>query len=1321
MMHTHDDVRCPDEETLAAYVERSLSARESATFERHLSSCADCRDAASALADALDAATVTRASVAGLADRTLAGLAVPTTNRARGPRPILRWLPFVAAAVALPIGVARLPAWSPTFAFRPSEVAAVASRELSVPPIPIGLGGGERFLAHVSIDKPIYRPGETVFGRAIVLNAFDRRPIEDAKVGAPATFVVKSSLGEVLARIPSTVEGGVAPLRWELPEGQAGGTFRLTVEGLRFPDAEATFDVRELRAPRLSTDLQFARKAYGPGERVDASLCVLRADGGLPAGARVDVVATLDGAELARTMTTLDGLGRATTAFVLPARASAGVGTLAMTVTDGGVVETAAKSIPIVWSRPALSMYPEGGDLVAGVPCRVYLEARTSSRRPADVAGRVLDSTGAVVASFETVHEGRGRFTLTPRADETYHVVLDRPAGVVGEFPLPPVHVGGISLATLDDASDEDSPVRVSIASPDSRVVTVGLYRREREMALVPVSVPTGRAVVVTFASRAILTGVLRVTAFDASGTPRAERLILRRARERLKVVLRPEASDSTPGGRSKVEVLSTDADGRPVSAIVGLCVTDDAVLSTVDPRERASRLPVQVLLGSEVAELGDAGSYLGADAESALRADLLLATQGWRRFAHFDPGTFAALHGDVAMRALGVAGSSRHRTDLVPSDQVNDEENPLLGSESEETWSWRFGPGLPAGVALNPTAGAWFNDGRDGDFRGRTENLFERSLGAPLTSFERPNDDFFFGSPANPRGVPFGVHPEPSSVGTANDSGLFYADDANRERRPHGSRITTSRAGGGPGGADPRGWMRVYAHRAPVSRPMGERSDFADTVYWNAGLATDASGHATIEFDAGDALTTLRVRADAFTKDGAVASSDAAIVVRRAFQLEAKLPVEVTTGDRIEMPVALTNGTRGAIAGRVTVDAGQGLRVDGDGTRGATIGALGSSRVIVPLVVGLAAGDVRVHLAGGVAAASDDVARTVRVVPAGFPVARAFGGVLERSATHDVIVSADAIEGSVSTEVEVYPSPMASLTAALAGMLHEPGGCFEQTSSSNYPNVMVLQYLRTHAGADPALVRQAREMLARGYARLVSFECKSGGFEWFGRDPGHEALTAYGLMEFTDMASVMDVDREMVDRTRRWLRGRRDGKGGFLRNATTGCAFGRGAGEAAERVHPLGAPRDRRGRSRRRARPRARARDDERRPVRAGARGECAREGRRSRRRPIDPREARETAGGRRLHARRGDLDHAVRRRVARRRDDVARGPCLAPVDGASAGGRVGDALARFAVQGRPVRLDAGDDPRAEGGARLRRGSPLDRGGGRPRRGGGR
>jgi hypothetical protein len=94
----------------------------------------------------------------------------------------------------------------------------------------------------------------------------------------------------------------------------------------------------------------------------------------------------------------------------------------------------------------------------------------------------------------------------------------------------------------------------------------------------------------------------------------------------------------------------------------------------------------------------------------------------------------------------------------------------------------------------------------------------------------------------------------------------------------------------------------------------------------------------------------------------------------------------------------------------------------------------------------------------------------------------------------------------------------------------------------------MAQQYFLSHTGVDPKLVEASRSKLDAGYKRLVGFWCPDRGYEWFGENPGHEALTAYGLLHFTDMAAVRDVDRNMIETTRTWLMKQRDGKGGFER-----------------------------------------------------------------------------------------------------------------------------------------------------------------------------
>jgi len=51
----------------------------------------------------------------------------------------------------------------------------------------------------------------------------------------------------------------------------------------------------------------------------------------------------------------------------------------------------------------------------------------------------------------------------------------------------------------------------------------------------------------------------------------------------------------------------------------------------------------------------------------------------------------------------------------------------------------------------------------------------------------------------------------------------------------------------------------------------------------------------------------------------------------------------------------------------------------------------------------------------------------------------------------------------------------------------------------------------------------QIMEKLKKGYDRLVGFETSTKGYEWFGKSPGHEALSAYGIAQFNDMKKVVN------------------------------------------------------------------------------------------------------------------------------------------------------------------------------------------------------
>jgi len=79
-----------------------------------------------------------------------------------------------------------------------------------------------------------------------------------------------------------------------------------------------------------------------------------------------------------------------------------------------------------------------------------------------------------------------------------------------------------------------------------------------------------------------------------------------------------------------------------------------------------------------------------------------------------------------------------------------------------------------------------------------------------------------------------------------------------------------------------------------------------------------------------------------------------------------------------------------------------------------------------------------------------------------------------------------------------------------------------------------------------PEIEMKAREYINLGYQRLLTFECPNGGFSWYGNEPGKPILTAYGLMEFTDMARVHYVDPAMIQRTQEWLLGKQKSDGSW-------------------------------------------------------------------------------------------------------------------------------------------------------------------------------
>ncbi len=988
------------------------------------------------------------------------------------------------------------------------------------------LGGKDRYLTSVSTDKPIYRAGDKVYVRGVLLNAANHKPLAEGQ-SSNATIEIKGPKGDIVTSSNTTAQDSAWGFAWEIPEGQAGGeyTVHVTYPWDGHAPAERKFDIRAYRAPRLNSQITFLRDGYGPGEKVTATLEVKRAEGGVPEGAKVTVSARVDGVDVNGGTAKVDGKGLCSVSFDLPGKIPRGEGTLALVIEDGGVVETASKTIPILLQTVDVQIFPEGGDLIEGYPNRVYIQAMQPNGKPADLVGKLMSKqTGGAVAEFRTEHEGRGRFDFTPEANREYFLSVSEPAGIKTLYPLPKAKPEGALIRADKNVFEKRQPVTVEVGCT-SKAYRVTLSKREVEVAACKVDlskrsdVKSGMLLPISFDVPADLDGVLSVTVWDEKDMPLAERLVFREPAKPLKITITPNKKSYVPGDNAKLTVKATDGDGKPVSAVVGVTVTDESVLEMVEKREQSPRLPVMLFLEPEVKDLADAQVYLDPrNPKAPLATDLLLATQGWRRFALMDLPKFIEANGDKARRVVALKIQAPNR--LPPTRMAGFVQAPGFAVFGNEGFP-------PPPMAMDMAA-------------------------APMPmAMPRANAAPMLEKAASRRQVANTPAPE------MQHEALQTAIKAEAESA---NKLMIADFRSAAGGASAMGFampqsqviVREFAHQVRKDRKPTDRIDFNETLYWNAGVKTNSTtGEASISFGLNDSVSTFRAFADAFAGDGAVGATTIGVTSVQPFYAEAKLPLEVTAGDRILLPISLVNATGSDLAGaNVNIDLKGDFKLPPLQKDHEVIGVGSRVRWIQPINVGFGNGLKPFILNAKAGLFEDKVTRKLSVKPKGFPIEIAFGGMIgpEKPVTHTIVIPKGVVPQSMVSNTAVYPTPLANLTEALERLIQDPNGCFEQTCSTSYPLTMAQQYFLSHTGIEPKLVETSRQKLDAGYKKLIGFWCPDKGYEWFGENPGHEALTAFGLLHFSDMSQVRDVDQNMIASTRAWLFKQKDGQGGFTR-----------------------------------------------------------------------------------------------------------------------------------------------------------------------------
>ena len=306
--------------------------------------------------------------------------------------------------------------------------------------------------------------------------------------------------------------------------------------------------------------------------------------------------------------------------------------------------------------------------------------------------------------------------------------------------------------------------------------------------------------------------------------------------------------------------------------------------------------------------------------------------------------------------------------------------------------------------------------------------------------------------------------------------------------------------------------------------------------------------GEGSKEIELSDNITTWCVQIVGNTKNGDVGYATSNFRVFKDFFVDFSLPMNSKVGDKVSLPITVYNYTDKELVANYKIEKQDWFNTTSGLEGNVKVEPKGTKLVYFEIeIIKDGTNKFRVETTSG--EYSDIVEKSMEVTLKGVEINEIkSNGYVSDKTEQDVIFMDDYIEGSNKIAVKLYPNMMSLNIEGIESIFELPTGCFEQVSSSLYPNILALKYLKSKDDVDQALLEKVNHYLNVGYQKLLTYEVKTnkGGFSLYGNSPAETVLTAYGLMEFNELSEVYDVDENVIRRMEKFLEDKQNMNGSF-------------------------------------------------------------------------------------------------------------------------------------------------------------------------------
>ena len=277
----------------------------------------------------------------------------------------------------------------------------------------------------------------------------------------------------------------------------------------------------------------------------------------------------------------------------------------------------------------SVRFFPEGGQLVEGVTSQVAFKAESKNEGNIELSGTIYTKEGAEITSFETLHDGMGRFEYTPSAQPAIAKVDFQ--GKKYEFTLPQALPKGYVLSTVSNAGALLVRVFCNAATPQD-TLAVFISHQGRPYVHQLISCRSDAPQEFILPTRKLPAGVLQVSLINRAGNTLCERFVFANPRAPLQISTKKLKEVYAPYAPIRCELQIKNAKGEPVSGELSVSIRDGV---RSDYLEYDNNIFTDLLLTSDLkGYIHQPGYYFASPSpRKQTELDVLLMVHGWRKY----------------------------------------------------------------------------------------------------------------------------------------------------------------------------------------------------------------------------------------------------------------------------------------------------------------------------------------------------------------------------------------------------------------------------------------------------------------------------------------------------------------------------------------------------------------------------------------------------------------------------------------------------------------------------------------------------------------